>query len=122
STRCRMLLVLEQRELTVSELCVVLQLPQSTVSRHLKVLSEAGLLQSRREATSRYYSLALESAGGGAAELWPLVRREFADRPAAAQDSRRLARVLAARGALSREFFAATAAQWDELRDELFGD
>ena len=40
--RCRMLLVLERHELTVSELCAVLQLPQSTVSRHLKTLADAG--------------------------------------------------------------------------------
>ena len=39
--RCRMLLVLERHELTVSELCAVLQLPQSTVSRHLKTLADA---------------------------------------------------------------------------------
>ena len=39
--RCRMLLALERHELTVSELCSVLQLPQSTVSRHLKTLSDA---------------------------------------------------------------------------------
>ena len=58
-TRCRMLLILERHELTVSELCLVLQLPQSTVSRHLKMLTDAELLASRREGTSRYYSLAL---------------------------------------------------------------
>ena len=40
-TRCRMLLLLERHELTVSELCAVLQLPQSTVSRHLKTLADA---------------------------------------------------------------------------------
>ena len=41
-TRCRMLLLLEQHELTVSELCTVVQLPQSTVSRQLKTLADAG--------------------------------------------------------------------------------
>jgi len=55
-TRCRMLLLLERHELTVSELCSVLQLPQSTVSRHLKVLGDAEWVTSRRDGTSRYYS------------------------------------------------------------------
>ena len=46
--RCRMLLALERHELTVSELCAVLQLPQSTVSRHLKTLADAAWVESRR--------------------------------------------------------------------------
>jgi ubiquinone/menaquinone biosynthesis C-methylase UbiE/DNA-binding transcriptional ArsR family regulator len=138
STRCRMLLILEQHELTVSEFCLVLQLPQSTVSRHLKTLSDAGLVVSRRDGTSRYYSLALEApaelrtsngdvhASGNArtpqAELWSLARRELVDRPGAAQDAHRLERVLAARSETSQQFFATSAGQWDQLRDELFGD
>ena len=42
-TRDRLLLLVESQELTVSELCAVLQLPQSTISRHLKALADAGL-------------------------------------------------------------------------------
>ena len=125
-TRCRMLLVLERQELTVSELCGVLQLPQSTVSRHLKLLWDAELVASRREGTSRYYSLAVGQAEGpgpkGQAELWQLARRELVERPAAAQDLRRLEGVLAQRSAASREFFAGAAAAWDRVRDDLFGD
>ena len=60
ATRSRMLLLLERHELTVSELCTVLQLPQSTVSRHLKTLSDASWVASRRDGTSRYYTLALD--------------------------------------------------------------
>jgi DNA-binding transcriptional ArsR family regulator len=53
ATRCRMLWLLEPQELTVGELCDVLQLPQSTVSRHLKMLADAGWVRSRRDGTSR---------------------------------------------------------------------
>jgi DNA-binding transcriptional ArsR family regulator len=53
STRGRMVRLLEGQELTVSELCDVLQLPQSTVSRHLKVLADAGWVSWRRDGTSR---------------------------------------------------------------------
>ena len=63
--RCRVLLLLERHELTVTELCAVLQLPQSTVSRHLKTLADGGWVTSRRDGTSRYYGLAqaLEASG-----------------------------------------------------------
>src|SRR4029450_9740125 len=70
--RCRMLLVLERHELTVSELCVILQLPQSTVSRHLKTLSDAMWVVSRRDGTSRYYSMSIDELDSGARRLWPL--------------------------------------------------
>ena len=58
-TRCRMLWLLAQHELTVSELCSVLQLPQSTVSRQLKILGDADWVTSRRDGTSRYYRQSL---------------------------------------------------------------
>ena len=141
-TRCRMLLLLERHELTVSELCAVLQLPQSTVSRHLKTLLDAGLVSSRRDGTSRYYTLALEDRGPSTehqgptehqapstehrlpsphAQLWRLTRAQLAGRPGVEQDARRLERVLARRSETSQQFFASSAGQWDRLREELFG-
>ena len=71
-----MLLVLERHELTVGELCAVLQLPQSTVSRHLKTLADAGWVTSRRDGTSRYYTMALDDRGRAARRLWALVREQ----------------------------------------------
>jgi DNA-binding transcriptional ArsR family regulator len=86
----------------VSELCAVLQLPQSTVSRHLTTLADAAWVTSRRDGTSRYYSLAMDEGGASSpvaetahAQIWQVTRREVADRAAAAQDTRRLERVLA---------------------------
>ena len=73
-TRSRMLLLLDRNELTVSELCGVLQLPQSTVSRHLKTLLDAGWVTSRRDGTSRYYTLMLDARGPAARRLWTLLR------------------------------------------------
>jgi len=119
-TRCRMLLLLEGHELTVSELCAVLQLPQSTVSRHLKTLADADLVNSRRDGTSRYYTLAIDRASAPA-QVWNLTREQLAGRPGVEQDARRLARVLARRSETSQQFFATAAGQWDRLRDELFG-
>jgi ArsR family transcriptional regulator len=119
--RCRVLLVLERHELTVSELCSVLQLPQSTVSRHLKVLADDGWVRARPEGTRRLYTAAESSAGSVAGDLWRLVRSEVGASPTAADDRRRLDGVLANRRTKSQEFFASAAGEWAEMRRELFG-
>ena len=121
ATRCRMVRLLDGQELMVSELCGVLQLPQSTVSRHLKTLADAGWVASRRDGTSRYYALSLDGADGPRARLWQLTRDQLEGRPGVQQDQRRLSRILARRGEASQQFFAASAGQWDRLREDLFG-
>ena len=121
ATRSRMLLLLDRNELTVSELCAVMQLPQSTVSRHLKTLLDAGWVTSRKEATSRYYTLMTASRGPAARRLWALLRDQFGSSAAADQDARRLKTVISGRQAQSREFFESAAGQWDKLREDLFG-
>jgi ubiquinone/menaquinone biosynthesis C-methylase UbiE len=121
STRSRMLLLLERHELTVGELCSVLQLPQSTVSRHLKTLSDASWVSSRRDGTSRYYTLALDDRGPATRRLWTLLREQVSATPGADQDARRLKTVLARRQTKSQQFFESAAGQWDKLREELFG-
>jgi ArsR family transcriptional regulator len=120
-TRTRMLLLLERHELTVSELCAVFQLPQSTVSRHLKILGDASWVTSRRDGTSRYYQLALEDREPAARRLWSLLREQVAAGNGAAQDARRLKGVLAGRRLGSQQFFQTVAGQWDRLRETLFG-
>ena len=120
-TRSRMLLLLDRNELTVTELCAVLQLPQSTVSRHLKTLLDGGWVSSRREGTSRYYTLMLDARGAAGRRLWTLLRDQVGSTSAAEQDARRLQGVLSGRQAKSRAFFESAAGQWDKLRDELFG-
>lgn len=121
STRSRMLLLLERHELTVGELCAVLQLPQSTVSRHLKTLADAAWVSSRRDGTSRYYTLALDDRDDQSRRLWTLLRDEVRATPGADQDQRRLKTVLDDRQAKSQTFFEGAAAQWDKLRQDLFG-
>jgi SAM-dependent methyltransferase len=121
-TRCRMLMLLERHELTVSELCAVLQMPQSTVSRHLKTLSDDDWVASRRDGTSRFYSMPVDELDSGAKRLWPLIREQVASTTGASQDDRRLRGVLTRRRAKSQEFFATAAGGWDHLRGELFGD
>ena len=121
ATRSRMLLLLERHELTVGELCVILQLPQSTVSRHLKTLGDAGWVNSRRDGTSRYYSLALDDRDAATRRLWWLMREQVGGTTAADQDARRLRTVLSRRQTASQQFFESAAGKWDKLREELFG-
>ena len=120
--RCRMLLLLEKHELTVSELCAIFQMPQSSVSRHLKTLADDDWVMSRRDGTSRFYSMPVDDLDSGAKKLWPLIREQVVATTAAGQDDRRLKGVLTRRRAKSQEFFASAAGEWDRLRSDLFGD
>lgn len=122
STRSRILLLLDGHELTVSELCGILQLPQSTVSRHLKALADASWVSARAEGTSHLYTMVRDGLDAPARRLWSLVREQVGGTSAAAQDQRRLAAALAERRTTSQAFFSSSAGQWDRLRDELFGD
>lgn len=119
--RVRLLISLESHELAVGELQQVLQLPQSTVSRHLKVLADDGWVSARPEGSSHRYRATPDKVGASAGSLWQLVRQEVNRSVAASQDRERLKEVLARRHSRSREFFATEAGQWDRLRDELFG-
>jgi 2-polyprenyl-3-methyl-5-hydroxy-6-metoxy-1,4-benzoquinol methylase len=119
--RVRMIALLEGRELTVSELCDILQLPQSTVSRHLKTLSDGAWVSSRRDGTHRLYTLPLGDLDSSARRLWDVVREQVATSPAAADDNRRLKQVLARRRTKSEAFFSSAAGQWNRLREDLFG-
>ena len=119
--RCRVLAILEQDELTVSELCGILQLPQSTMSRHLKILAEDGWVDGRRDGTSRRYVATARAPGSPAAEVWRVTRTEVAGSSSAASDRQRLQRVLADRSRRSQEYFSSAAAEWTETRASLFG-
>lgn len=120
-TRGRLLLALEPRELTVTELATALQLPQSTVSRHLKTLSEEGWVAARADGTSRLYRMATAKLPPTARRLWAAAREPIAEQPIAAHDATRLRAVLARRRTASQEFFSSAAGRWDSLRAELFG-
>ncbi len=121
-TRCRILLLLERHEMTVTELCTVLQMPQSSVSRHLKTLADDDWVTSRRDGTSRFYGMPVDDLDAGAKRLWPLIREQVAATSAVGQDERRLHGVLLRRRSKSQEFFASAAGRWDRIRGDLFGD
>ena len=120
-TRGRILLLLEGTELTVGELCSVLQLPQSTVSRHLKILSDEGWIAARDSGASRFYTMRPSRLDHAAKRLWQVVREQMASSAAAQQDARRRESVLGQRRVKMHTFFTGAAATWDRMRAELIG-
>jgi ArsR family transcriptional regulator len=120
-TRLRLLRLLERHELGVAELCDVLQLPQSTVSRHLKVLADQGWVRGRRQGTNHLYRTILDELEAPARRLWLLAREQTDAWPTSAQDRLRLSEVIRARETDGETFFAGAAAEWDRLRGELYG-
>lgn len=125
--RLRILRMLEREELSVGEVARIVQLPQSTVSRHLKVLGDGGWLLKRTEGTATFYRLVLDDLPAPCRELWLVVREQLGGpkgtgtTPELAEDVRRLGAVIAERRQDSQAFFGRVAGQWDEVRSELFG-
>ena len=118
--RLRLLRLLERQELGVSELKDVLQLPQSTVSRHLKLLSDQGFVTSRSHGTSNYYALRNGELPAASRRLWKLVREQTEGWATLRQDELRLESRLRGREG-AQAFFARSAEAWDRLRQELYG-
>ena len=119
--RSRLLLLLDRHELTVGELCTALQLPQSTVSRHLKTLADEGWVIARAEGTSRRYAMPGSALDPGARRLWHLVREQVGTTPSARHDLSRVEQLLLERRSTSQAFFSSRAGQWDKVRVELYG-
>jgi len=111
-TRLRLFLILREAELTVSELTQVLGQSQPRISRHLKLLCDAGLLARFKEGSWVFYRAA---EGGPGARLGGLLA-ELVEPEALEADRARLASVRAARAALAAAFFKANAADWERIR------
>lgn len=118
-TRTRLLVVLARHELSVGELCEVLALPQSTVSRHLRVLLREGWVATRPEGTSRPYRLA--RLGETAERLWQAVRPELETSPEAEADEARALRAIELRRTELEQVFVGLTGAWDAERVRLFG-
>ena len=116
-TRLRLLNILQQGEFTVQELLEILRMGQSRISRHLKILLEAGLLSVKREGTWAYYRLLPVNTLGE--RLLPLLRSGFEQLAEAAADRAAVATVLASRRERSQRFFDRHARDWDKLARRL---
>ena len=114
TTRLRLLAILCDAELTVSELVAILGQSQPRISRHLKLLVEARLVERHREG-SWVFLLAAQS-GPGAALARRVVSAIMPDDPTLAADRARLQEVRAARADQAARYFATHAATWDKVR------
>jgi ArsR family transcriptional regulator len=114
TTRLRLLALLAEGEHSVKDLTEILGQSQPRVSRHLKLLADAGLVTRNAEGSWAYYRLADTDA---AAELgrW-VVERLDGDDPDRARDRLRLEAVRAGQQAQAAAYFAKVAPRWDELR------
>ncbi len=120
--RLRLLRLLEREELSVGEMAQVFQSPQSTVSRHLKQLSDGGWLVRRAQGAATMYRLILDDLPVESRALWLTVREQLGDTSEHEEDLRRLEAVMAERRTDSQAFFGRVAGEWDDLRNDLFGD
>lgn len=120
-TRLRLCRILEKAELSVGEIARVLQLPQSTVSRHLKTLRSADWIRSRADGTATFYRLVLDELPEPSRSLWNVIRDEAATQPDLDQDDRRLESVVQARRENSLAYFGRVAGEWDSIRTQLYG-
>jgi ubiquinone/menaquinone biosynthesis C-methylase UbiE len=113
-TRLRIVALLAEAELTVSDLTDILRQSQPRISRHLRLLAEAGLVERFREGSWAFFRLG--ERGGSAALARDLIARLDPNDATVARDRERLAAVRAARAATAQKYFARHAAEWDRIR------
>ena len=113
-TRLRILALVGEAELTVSDLTEILRQSQPRISRHLKLLVEAGLIERFREGAWAFFRLA---ESGGSAELARVLIGRLDPKDATVvRDRERLAAVRHTRAQAAQDYFRAHAAQWDRIR------
>lgn len=113
-TRLRILALLAREELSVLELCTILDQSQPRVSRHLKLLAEAGIVERFPDGAWVFYRLSAHGAGRSLADQ-VLALIDPAD-AALHLDAERLSRVETERSAEAAAYFARNAARWDQIR------
>jgi ArsR family transcriptional regulator len=114
-SRLRLLALLREMELTVGELAQVLAQSQPRVSRHLKILADARLVERRKEGSWVFLQLGEPALVDALVGLWDAVADQVTIRQFAA-DRARLAAVRADRAEAAARYFAAHAAEWDQIR------
>src|SRR3569623_1246812 len=119
-SRLRILALLAREELAVLELCRVLDQSQPRVSRHLKLLAEAGLVERFPDGAWVFYRLA--RAGQADELIGEVLKRIDPADPVLQRDAERLSAVFAERSAEAGEYFARNAARWDEIRSLYVSD
>ena len=115
--RLRLIALLLRGEFTVQELTRMLNMGQSRISRHLKILMEAGALTVKRQATWNYYRAGDANPLFNA--LLPALEQGLESLPSREEDLASLAGILEERRSRSQDFFDRYALQWDNLFQKL---
>ncbi|HEX9146804.1 MAG TPA: metalloregulator ArsR/SmtB family transcription factor [Candidatus Binatia bacterium] len=119
--RLRVLAAVSEDELTVGEVQEIVASVQSSVSRNLAILRDAGFVQDRKEGTSVYFSLR-QDMPDAAHELYQSLHACLAQLPEAKQDQMRLRECRRRRLNRSRSYFEAVAGDWENIRKSYFDD
>jgi ubiquinone/menaquinone biosynthesis C-methylase UbiE/DNA-binding transcriptional ArsR family regulator len=114
STRLRILALIAEAELTVSDLTEILRQSQPRLSRHLRLLADAGLVERFREGSWAFFRLGERDGPADIART--MITRLDADDPVIARDRERLAAVRTARATAAQNYFRRHAAEWDRIR------
>ncbi len=117
-TRLRLLLVLHRYELNVNELVELMDMGQSRISRHLKILSSAGLLAHRRDGLWVFYSVAQD---GGGRKFIDAIYPFLASEGFAKNDLALAAGIVEERATRTSQFFNTIAEDWDAMSREVLG-
>ncbi len=113
-TRLRLLALLAESDLTVSDLIEILGQSQPRISRHLKLLTEAGLLERYQEGAWAYFRLA--DQGSAASLVEAIIERFDPEDRDITRDRERLDVVRKKRASRAAEYFSRSAADWDAIR------
>ncbi|SOE11695.1 ArsR family transcriptional regulator [Hoeflea halophila] len=113
-TRLRLIALLSHGDLTVSEMTEVLSQSQPRISRHLKLLGEAGLVERYQEGAWAYFRLTRD--GARAKLMQQTLTATSTSDPSLARDAERLATVKQARASRAEAYFSANAESWNDLR------
>lgn len=119
--RLRVLAAVAEEELTVGEVQEVVGSVQSSVSRNLALLREAGFVRDRKEGTSVYFSVRPDMAAP-AREIFKSLQARFAEIPEVRSDRARLAECRRRRVRRSASYFESVAGDWERIRKSYFDD
>lgn len=118
-TRIRLLNILQHHELSVNEIVALMEMGQSRISRHLKVLTDSGLLECRRDGAWAFYSaVGSKDAGRFVDSILPLFKIE----QRLTNDLKNTAILVKERSIKSRNFFNSIASEWNYLKQKVLGD
>ncbi len=118
-TRIRLLNILMHHEMSVNEIVTLLDMGQSRISRHLKVLTDSGLLECRRDGAWAFYSAVGNNDAGRFSDS---IRPLFLSEQQLADDLDAASHLVTERSIKSRNFFNSIASEWNYLKQKVLGD